>query len=103
MQRFRAQLCRPSRRFAALLALASLGATGCRTLALPGLPVFEFHAVEPAPLSAQTEHDGVRPAVWCTETLSSHGTIELVRAQSGDADPFCLDAPARLSLSSDDE
>lgn len=102
MRRFRSQLCRPSRRFAALLALASLGASGCRTLVLPGMPVFEWHALEPAPLSAKATGDGVEQAVWQTESLTSHGTIQLIRAQSVDEDPFETGEPARLSMLSDE-
>ena len=99
MRRFRSQLCRPSRRVAALLALASLGVSGCRTLALPGMPVFEWHALESAPLSAAAEGDGVHQAVWCTEDLSSHGTIQLVRAQSADEDPSEVSGSGRLPVS----
>lgn len=102
MRRFHSQPCRPFRRIAALLALASLGATGCRTLALPGMPVFEWHALESAPLSAAAEGDGVHQAVWCTNDLSSHGTIELVRAQSADEDPFEVNEPARLPEATDE-
>lgn len=103
MRWLRSQLCRPSRRFAALLALASLGVSGCRTLVLPGMPVFEWHALEPAPLSAKaTDDDRVEQAVWQTESLTSHGTIQLIRAQSVDEDPFETGEPARLSVLTDE-
>lgn len=102
MRPLRSQLCRPSRRFAALLALASLGASGCRTLVLPGMPVFEWHALETAPLSAKATEDGVEQAVWQTENLTSHGTIQLIRAQSFDEAPSDAGEPARLSVQADE-
>ncbi len=67
------------------------------------MPVFEWHALEPAPLSAKAaDDDGVDQAVWQTESLTSHGTIQLIRAQSFDEDAFETGEPARLSILTDE-
>lgn len=78
---------RQLRQPAALLACLVFATPGCRSLAKPITPIFELHAVQPAPLSASRDSGSVNQAVWHTEDPTAHGTIQLIRAQSDDSVP----------------